>query len=139
MVTFDVEITQISWGKDHTAFVTPIGVYTMGSNENGKLGIGQKDISYVSTPHIVKHIQMYECAQVSCGWQHTAAVMKSGDFYIWGSSEYGAIGSSITQNTYSPVKFKFKLGNTTDNEKYQNVWMKSVSCGSHFTCAIDSK
>jgi alpha-tubulin suppressor-like RCC1 family protein len=111
----------------------------MGSNNHGKLGIGKKDIKYVSTPQVVKHIQMYECAQVSCGWEHTAAVMKSGDFYIWGASKYGAIGSSMTQNAYSPVKFKFKLGSAMTQSSHQNALMKSVSCGARFTCAVDSK
>lgn len=141
MLSFDVIITQVACGRDHAAFVTPNGLYTMGSNQHGKLGIGRKDLEWVSTPHIVKSIQMYSCKQVSWGWEHTAAVMKNGDFYIWGSSKYGAIGATASSHSWTPVKFKFRLSSSegTKCEKDSSVKIKSVSCGSRFTCAIDSK
>ena len=143
-MTFDIQINQISCGKDHTAFVTPIGVYTMGSNSHGKLGIGLRDVDYVSTPHIVKNIQMYEWIQVSWGWEHTAAVMKSGDFYVWGSSKYGTIGETVKEDAYNPIKFRFKIGNNNNEQRHfesnpKNLRIKAVSCGPKFTCAIDSK
>ena len=66
--------------------------------------------------------------QVSYGWEHTAVVMSNGDFYIWGSSKYGAIGSVNTSNAWAPVKFKFRFGNTSSkNSKKSSVKMKYVS------------
>ncbi|CAI2374010.1 unnamed protein product [Moneuplotes crassus] len=144
IVTFDVEILQISCGRDHTAFITPQGIYSMGSNHFGKLGIGNPDIEYLSTPHLIKSIQRSDCVQVACGWEHTAAVMKTGEFYIWGSAKYGAIGTENKENAWSPVKFKFRAINSSENHesdyscfKDTSLKIKSVSCGARFTCAID--
>ena len=89
----------------------------LGSNQHGKLGIGSKDINYVSTPHLVKNIHMYQIKQVSCGWEHTAAVMNNGDFYVWGSAKYGAIGASSTKDAWNPVKFKFRFGSNKEGNK----------------------
>ena len=81
---------------------------------------------------------MYECQQVSCGWEHTAAVMKSGDLYMWGSSKYGAIGTTSKQDAWSPVKFELKIGKIRENSNYSsfqstNLEIRFVSCGSRFT------
>ncbi len=37
--------------------------------------------------------------------------MKTGEFYIWGSSKYGAIGTERKEHAWSPIKFKFKTEN----------------------------
>lgn len=40
--TFNVRVTQISCGLEHTVFVTDMGlIYSMGSNSCGQLGIGE--------------------------------------------------------------------------------------------------
>lgn len=50
-------------------------VYTMGSNSEGRLGIGDKNMRQSSSPCLVEDIMSFNCFQVSCGWGHTVAVM----------------------------------------------------------------
>ena len=50
-------------------------IYTMGSNTEGRLGIGNKTIRQSSSPCLVEDLIRYNCTQISCGWGHSAAVM----------------------------------------------------------------
>jgi X-linked retinitis pigmentosa GTPase regulator len=118
------------------AFLTPKGLYTMGSNAHGKLGLGVQSPS-VNSPTMVKHIRMYSWEQVSCGWDHTACILNGGDFYVWGSWKYGAVGSNEKDAdsnifSYTPVKFRFRLGR-------EKVRMTRVVCGKKCTWVIDEK
>jgi len=48
--SFNILIKDISCGEDHSAFISESGhVYCMGSNSNGKLGIGNKQKFYSSS------------------------------------------------------------------------------------------
>ena len=56
---FDIVIKQISCGEEHSAFLAERGmIFTMGSNVDGRLGIGDKNIPYVSTPCLIESLYM---------------------------------------------------------------------------------
>ena len=55
----------------------------MGSNAFGKLGVAES----CSTPKLVEGV--IGVTHVSCGWNHTAAVLRDGGCYTWGQSEFG--------------------------------------------------
>lgn len=57
----------MSCGDEHTAFVAEsIGhVYCMGSNSDGKLGIGEKTLRNSNVPCLVEGIQ--DIVKVACG------------------------------------------------------------------------
>jgi len=44
----------------------------MGSNLNGRLGVGDKCLEKSATPCLVKSLRYVN--NVSCGWTHTAAI-----------------------------------------------------------------
>jgi len=56
----------------------------MGSNEEGKLGIGlsYKDLSESASPRLVEGIK--HVRSVSAGQSHSLAVVKNGKAYGWG-------------------------------------------------------
>lgn len=117
----------------------------MGSNSEGRLGIGDRTISLSSTPCLVEALSKFNAKSIACGWGHTAAVMDNGDLYTWGVGEYGALGiqnsepewmekSTLPEPPYQlwfPVKVAFP-------EKGK-VYVDSVSCGTRHTMIVDAR
>lgn len=57
---FNVVITSVACGEEHSAFITDEGnVYTMGSNLEGRLGIGNKQLRSVNMPCLVEILVGY--------------------------------------------------------------------------------
>ena len=50
-------------------------IYTIGSNADGRLGIGSHSLKQSSAPCLVESCARARCVQVSCGWGHTVAIM----------------------------------------------------------------
>lgn len=74
--SFNVVIHSISCGEEHSAFIASNGyIYTMGSNENGRLGISSRNVKSAASPCLVEVLSRYKAVKVSCGWGHTAAVV----------------------------------------------------------------
>jgi alpha-tubulin suppressor-like RCC1 family protein len=69
-------------------------MYTMGSNEYGKLGIGADKSHKKNIPCLVYDLQDYFITHISCGWYHTAAVTEEGKLFTWGRGKF--ICSRIT-------------------------------------------
>jgi X-linked retinitis pigmentosa GTPase regulator len=82
--SFNIVINQISCGEEHSAFVSLTGghVYTMGSNSEGKLGIGDKTMKHSNVPCLVEGL--VNIVKVACGMSHTLAINKDGVAYSWG-------------------------------------------------------
>lgn len=72
----------------------------MGSNTQGRLGIGNKSIRQSSSPCLVEELVDYNCKQISCGWGHTVAVM----------------GIIYDQNLFSKKGEKYLLGELVSME-----------------------
>lgn len=68
----------MSCGEDHTAFITENDgqVYCMGSNTDGKLGVGQKTLRHSNVPCLVEG--MKDIVKIACGAAHTLAVDHKG-------------------------------------------------------------
>jgi len=130
--TFNVVIRRVACGEEHSAFITNNGsIYTMGSNADGRLGIGDHSIKLASTPCLVEALSRFNALEISCGWGHTAAVIDNGDVYTWGVGEYGALGISDSETQWFPVQMGF-----VENSK---VYAKNVSCGTRHTAIVDDK
>lgn len=128
--TFNVVIRKVACGDEHSAFITDSGsVYTMGSNADGRLGIGDRGVKMSSTPCLVEGLSWFRAAEVSCGWGHTAVIIDNGKVFTWGVGEYGALGISDCTTQWFPVQVIFK-------EKYK-VNVKTVSCGTRHTAMVD--
>ena len=59
-------------------------------NKYGQLGLG--DFENRSVPTLVKALVGVPLRQVSCGWDHTAAVATGGQLYTWGRGTWGQTG-----------------------------------------------
>lgn len=130
--TFNVIIRRIACGEEHSAFITQSGsIYTMGSNADGRLGIGDMSVKLASTPCLVEDLASFKAAEIACGWGHTAVALENGSVFTWGVGDYGALGLSDCSTQWRPAQVVFKedLG----------IFIRGVSCGTRHTAMIDSK
>ncbi|KAL1814094.1 hypothetical protein ACET3Z_024159 [Daucus carota] len=128
---------EVACGGYHTCVITNGGeLFTWGSNENGCLGIGCRDVAHlperVEGP-LVKH----PVWKVSCGWKHTAAI-SGGNIFTWGwggsqgtfsvdgHSSGGQLGLGDDIDYIEPMMISFGT----------NVKALQVSCGFNHTAAI---
>jgi X-linked retinitis pigmentosa GTPase regulator len=122
---YNVLIRQVACGEDHAAFIANNGyVYSMGSNSEGRLGIGNPGIGQCSSPCLVESLVNKTAVTLSCGWGHSAVICDDGSLYTWGVGESGALGLGTTETQWLPgrVVLPFKA--------------KSVSCGSRHTAIL---
>ncbi|CAG9320984.1 unnamed protein product [Blepharisma stoltei] len=125
--SFNVIIKDISCGEEHSAFISSSGhVYCMGSNSDGRLGIGDKSIRLSSSPCLVERLSNYKASRISCGWGHTIAVTEQGFAFSWGVGEFGALGNGSNDTQWTPVRM----------EVPENLKIRQASCGSRHTALI---
>lgn len=121
--SFNIMIREISCGEDHTGIISDTGhVYCMGNNLNGKLGIGDKQKLYSSSPVLVETLAEFTCVKISCGWTHTAVVTKEAALFTWGCGEFGALGMGRVDDAWIPVRVMEDV--------------QDVSCGSRHTGVV---
>lgn len=92
-----------TYGYDHAVVLKSDGsVVTFGSNSVGQLGNGSGGAgTYSANPVAVTGLPN-DIIQVIAGSEHTAALSKSGDVYVWGRDQYGNLGDG-TLGTASEV------------------------------------
>ena len=114
---------QVACGQFHTTAIKTDGtLWTWGSDQYGQLG----DSTIVSKSSPVQTIAGgTNWKQVSCGYDHTAAIKTDGTLWTWGYNNYGQLGDNTIAYKSSPVQTI--AGGTK--------W-KQVACGSYHTAAI---
>lgn len=125
--SFNVIIKQIGCGEDHAGFIADNGcVYTMGSNADGRLGIGDGSFRQSSSPCLVESLVNYQATAINCGWGHTAVILEDGSLYTWGVGEFGALGLGSTETRWSPTRVPLP----------RETRVTHVSCGARHTAII---
>jgi X-linked retinitis pigmentosa GTPase regulator len=122
MCSFNILIRDISCGEEHSAFISQSGyVYTVGSNADGRLGIGTKSVTHSNSPCLVEDLARFKVVKISTGNAHTVAITEIGVAYAWGNGESGALGTGSQDHHWSP---------TAVNLPHKAL---DVSCGSRHT------
>ena len=47
-------------------------------------------------------------AALGCGDRHTAAILSSGNLFVWGWNEHGQLGNGGSQGTHTPIMIKVR-------------------------------
>lgn len=138
--SFNIKILKIACGFNHSALLSYSGyLYTMGSNEYGKLGVGADKSLKKNIPCLVYDLQDYFITGVSCGWYHTAAVTEEGNLFTWGRGKpsnfnllgkSGVLGLGNEENYSAPQQLDYF------DESDQNI--ASVSCGMSHMGAVST-
>lgn len=105
--SFNILISKLSCGGEHSCFISKAGhVYSMGSNNDGRLGFGSTDPSQTSSPSLVEALLPHMITHIACGWAHTLAANSKGVCYAWGQGKYGALGVDSLDTCYGPITVK---------------------------------
>ncbi|CAG9317861.1 unnamed protein product [Blepharisma stoltei] len=125
--SYNVLIKEISCGEEHSAFIALSGyVYSMGSNSEGRLGLGDKSLRQSSSPILIESLDSYKAAKISCGWGHTCVITVDGDLFSWGVGEFGALGIGINDTQWKPIRVDLP----------NRAKALQISCGSRHTGLI---
>mmetsp|Transcript_18428 Transcript_18428/g.33190 ORF Transcript_18428/g.33190 Transcript_18428/m.33190 type:complete len:631 (-) Transcript_18428:2760-4652(-) len=107
MCDIKLPIRNVACGEDYSLLLTTQGqVFSLGSNTDGRLGLGDKAIRYKTTPTLVKALADLDIVQISCGWGHSAALTAEGRVCTWGNGASGALGTGAIESEWKPVQMK---------------------------------
>lgn len=130
-------IVSVACGPNHSAYATNQGeVYTCGNNISGAVEPFRRDITELIRPTLVEGLVNNVVLQISCGFDHTAAVTSTGSVLTWGSNDMGQLGHFIPCTDENiPVSFcrpkTMILGSGTK--------AASVACGDKFTLVLTTR
>lgn len=101
----NLEVLSVHCGRSHTMFLTNNGLYSMGSNQLGQLGI-DRNLNVALQPMLVKSMDNKTITQI-CAGQHHNAVVADGLLYTWGWNIYGQLGHGDIKNVREPKVVEF--------------------------------
>ncbi len=121
---------EVCTGVAHACALLESGeVYCWGSGEFGELGYGDTD--QVDTPLDKGPVDVGgQAVQVACGYEHTCALLDTGDVVCWGDGQYGQLGYGNTDSV-GVTNVPADVGPV---DVGANV--TQVTAGSHHTCVI---
>ena len=111
-------VRQIGAAGRHSAALTYNGyLFTWGSSSSGQLGHGDKKSQLqpklVETLDAEARERSATVRLVGCGVRHTAAVLSSGDLFMWGKPAFGRLGRA-------------KLDVQTEPVLYEALWRRDI-------------
>ena len=93
-------IISISSGSQTVCLDNDGNVYTFGSNEYGKLGIGVDEDTLKFT-HIPQKVNLPPCKQISCGYGFIICLTEDGLLCSFGDNNCGQLGLGSKEETFS--------------------------------------
>ncbi len=116
-------VTAISCGDFHLAFINNGCIYACGSNADGQLGQKYYYDKQCMPTRIATHSDV---VSVACGLHHTAYVCNDGSLYTFGYEAYGLLGHPENEDQLYPKKVN----------KFDNMNVTNVVCGNFHTIVI---
>ncbi|XP_037026178.1 uncharacterized protein LOC119067371 [Bradysia coprophila] len=101
----NLEVHAVRCGRVHTLLLTNNGLYTMGSNQQGQLGVG-KGILQSLQPLLVNYLDELDISLIEAGQYHNA-VLAEGNLYTWGWGVYGQLGHGNVEDVFKPQIVSF--------------------------------
>eukprot|EP00985_Skeletonema_marinoi_P002068 scaffold836_cov135-Skeletonema_marinoi.AAC.7 len=92
-------ILAIATGQNHSVCATAQGTtYVVGTNLHGCVDPNLAEGSNCYRPQLFESLSSVRVVQVSCGYDHTAALSSNGSVWTWGSNTHGQLGHRINSN-----------------------------------------
>ncbi len=130
LITFEIHITEISCGFQHSLFRSVEGeIFTTGNNSKGQLGIGKKIKRRTSPTSISLEDPKEKTLLAAAQGYHNIIYTEYGNVYAWGDNEYGQLGTSDFKERDLPFNINKNLNLKTNNSIIQ------ISLG-HFHSAV---
>jgi len=101
------DIVKIEYGAFHPCAINKNSEVLMwGKNMKGQLGNGTYEDR--NLPVFVKNEEgkghLKEIVDISLGRNHTIALNKNGEIFVWGSNKYGQLGNEILKSSPFPIR-----------------------------------
>uniref|UniRef100_A0A182NZG2 Uncharacterized protein n=1 Tax=Anopheles epiroticus TaxID=199890 RepID=A0A182NZG2_9DIPT len=96
----ELDVLAVQCGRLHTLFLTSNGLYSMGANNLGQLGIGNHVINALQ-PMLVKTLDGKSITHLAAGQYHNA-VVANGLLYTWGWGVFGQLGHGTVNDCNKP-------------------------------------
>lgn len=114
-------------GRSHVLFLTNNGLYAMGSNQQGQLGI-DRIMNVALQPMLIRDLDGKIITQV-CAGQHHNAVVADNVLYTWGWNIYGQLGHGDIKLVRRPKIVDF----------FRDKKIKQVQLGQAHTVVLTSE
>uniref|UniRef100_A0A8D8L559 X-linked retinitis pigmentosa GTPase regulator homolog n=1 Tax=Culex pipiens TaxID=7175 RepID=A0A8D8L559_CULPI len=101
----DLEVLGVQCGRLHTLLLTSNGIYSMGANNLGQLGIGSHVINALQ-PMLVQALDGKNVTHMCAGQYHNA-VVANGLLYTWGWGIFGQLGHGTVADCPKPKVVEF--------------------------------
>jgi len=126
--SFNAKVKQIACGETSSHILSEEGfVYSMGSNKDGRLGLGISPLNLPATnkPQLVKELS--QITKLACGLSHILALDCQFQAFGWGQAENGALGMRLS-NSLTPILVQIKELRPNMSREEQ-VMVKDIACG----------
>ena len=130
------DIVSCSVGEHHAACTTTSGqVLIVGSNTHGEVDPDRPKERIIAKPFLLEALNQARIVQVSCGFNHTAALHSNGSVITWGSNEYGQLGHHTTSTQSTKLSFCRPSTLVLGPERRATA----VACGDCFTICLTTR
>lgn len=133
-------ILAVSTGQHHSACATSQGtLYVVGTNFHGSVDPDLPDETICPKPIILDALGQVRVVQVSCGFDHTAALSSNGSVITWGGNSYGQLGHRANSMR------KVTLGEGPLHVRPAGMVLgkgrraSAIACGAYFTLVLTTR
>ena len=133
-------ILAVSTGQHHSACATSQGtLYVCGTNFKGCLDPDLPDEETMAKPVLLESLGQIRVVQVSCGFDHTAALSSVGSVLTWGSNSHGQLGHRLN------CMQTFKIGEGPNHVRPAGMVLgkgrraSAIACGAYYTMVLTSR
>ena len=122
----DEIIKEICCGHSHTLVINTYGqVFAWGQNLSGQLGLGETAPNTVKRPVLNQYLS--NITKLSAGNEHSLALTKNGELYIWGGGGLTGLGDQTQHNI--PKKMDY----------FSKTKILQAVCGGLHTIAVNKE
>ena len=133
-------ILAVSTGQHHSACATSQGtLYVSGTNFKGCLDPDLPEEETVTKPVLLESLGQIRVVQVSCGFDHTAALSSVGSVLTWGGNSHGQLGHRMN------CMQSFKIGEGPNHVRPAGMVLgkgrraSAIACGAYYTMVLTSR
>jgi alpha-tubulin suppressor-like RCC1 family protein len=133
-------ILAVSTGQHHSACATAQGtLYVVGTNLHGCVDPDLEDEMVCPKPVLLDSLGQIRVVQVSCGFDHTAALSSNGSVITWGGNAFGQLGHR------SNNRIKVNLGDGPVHIRPAGMVLgkgrraSAIACGAYFTMVLTTR
>ncbi|KAH3765944.1 regulator of chromosome condensation RCC1 [Pelomyxa schiedti] len=131
ITTLGNSTTAITCGSKFVVALQNSGlVFCWGDNQKGQLGLGEGLPNVILTPRENIFLRTRMVTTLSCGAEHTVALVETGSVLSWGSNSFGQLGLGTTVPDIQPAPAEVLFFSQLN----ENV--ASIKCGCWHTVAL---